>query len=421
MSTHSVAASLVTLTAFSSYANHRWIKLPKSIGLTLITFVVSVSLLAVAHLGIDFTIPVRTFLNNIEFDDTFLNGMLGFLIFAVSLHVNTIELAKQKWIIIFLATVSVLLSTLIIGVGLWLLAVLCGLDISLAYCFVFGALISPTDPIAVLGLMKQIRIPKSLEVKFTGEALFNDGMGIVLFIVFVGLATGQTQQWSSWDLSIYFVQQAIGGVVFGAILGWAASKALKEVDSYEVAVLVTLAVVTGGYYVAHEYFKVSGVLAMSVAGLVIGSRCRANKMPKQTVERLDAFWELIDDVLNAMLFVLIGLECMRLNLTPTTFWFAGITIALVLFARLISIIIPVALFGVLRKFTSSVIGIMTWGGLRGGIAIALALSVPHSVERDLIITLTYAVVIFSIVVQGLSIGPMLQRFSQRHYSKESGC
>lgn len=411
MSTHTVVAGLVTLTALSSYVNYKWMRLPNSIGLTLVTFIISIILLLIAHLGIDLTNQAHAFLNNIEFNDTFLNGMLSFLIFAVSLHVNTIELAKQKWIIIFLATVSVLLSTVLIGVVTWWLAHIIGFEISMAYCFVFGALISPTDPIAVLGLMKKIRVPKSLEIKFTGEALFNDGMGIVLFVVFLGFATGQTQQWTGLHLLSYFVQQAIGGVIFGSVLGYIASKALKEVDNYEVAVLVTLAVVTGGYHLAHEVLNVSGVIAMSLAGLIIGARCRTNKMRQQTVERLDAFWELIDEVLNAILFVLIGLECMRLSITFEKSFFAILVIGVVLCARYLSIGIPVALFGKLRKFTPGVISLMTWGGLRGGIAIALALSIPHTPERDLIITITYAVVIFSIVVQGLTISPLLRQYS----------
>jgi CPA1 family monovalent cation:H+ antiporter len=411
MSTHSVVAGLVTLTALSSYINHRWIKLPKSIGLTLITFFISILILIVAHMGVDVTNQARTFLNNLEFNDTFLNGMLGFLIFAVSLHVNTIELAKQKWVILLLATLSVLLSTVAIGFATWFLAKSVGYELSLAYCLVFGALISPTDPIAVLGLMKKIKVPKSLEIKFIGEALFNDGMGIVLFVVFLGVATGQAEQWTGWHLLKYFCQQALGGVAFGVLLGYFASKALKNVDNYEVAVLVTLAVVTGGYHVAHEVLEVSGVIAMSLAGLVIGSRCRKDKMPPQTVERLDSFWELIDDVLNAILFVLIGLECMSLSITLEKTIFAFIVIGIVLLARYLSVGLPVSVFGVFRKFSPGLVGIMTWGGLRGGIAIALALSIPHTPERDIIITITYAVVIFSIVVQGLTISPMLQRYS----------
>lgn len=409
MSANSVIAGLITVTALSSYVNDKYIKLHKSIGLTLITFLFSLILMGAAHWGLDLTEPVRQFIYNIEFNQTFLNGMLSFLLFAVSLHVNVIELANQKWVVTILATVSVFVSTFIVGVATYFLAGFIGINISLAYCLVFGALISPTDPIAVLGLMKKIRVPKSLEVKIAGEALFNDAMGIVLFMCMLSFANAQSANWTYPKMAMFFIQQGIGGAVFGVLLGWFAGKLLRGVENYEVAILITLAVVTGGYTFAHEVLDVSGVIAMSIAGLMVGTSLRNCAMCKETVSRLDAFWELIDEVLNAILFVLIGLEFIRLTFGPGTTLLGIGCIGIVLLARWVSVAIPLSIFSYHKRFTKGVITVMTWGGLRGGIAIALALTIPPSPERNLIVAVTYAVVIFSIVVQGLTIGKVIEK------------
>lgn len=414
MSLNNAVAGLVTLTAVSSYINHKYIRLPQAIGLTLITFVLSAIILFIAKLGLDLANPAQVFLDNLQFSDAFLNGMLSFLLFAVSLHVNVLELARYKNIIAFLATISVIISAVLVGGCTWFIAQYLGINISFFYCLVFGALISPTDPIAALAIMKKLAVPKSLEMKIAGEALFNDGMAIVLFVVFLGLATGTEQNWSLPKTFMFFLRQGGGGIVFGLALGFVAARLLKEVQSYDVAILITLAVVTGGYSYAHAYLDVSGVIAMAVAGLVIGTKCRYSKMSQDTVKRLDSFWELIDEVLNAVLFVLIGLECMRLTGTSAVWILAVVSILIVLTARFISVVIPVTMDRRLRRFTKGVITIMTWGGLRGGIAIALALSMPQSAERDIIITLTYAVVIFSIVVQGLSIAPLINYLQKRN-------
>ncbi len=412
MSAHSIIAGVVTITAVSSYINHKFIKLQSSIGLTLISFVLSVLLYCIAYFGFDLVTPIQIILDKVQFTETFLNGMLSYLLFAVSLHVNVIELKNQKWVILLLATVGVVISTVLIGFGFWALTGWFGLQIPLGLCLVFGALISPTDPIAVLGIMKKLKTPKSLEIKIAGEALFNDGMGLVLFVCMLAFATGQAHDWPASKIVLFFMQQGLGGVVFGLVLGWLAIFFLKGSDNYDVAVLITLSVVTGGYSFAHEVLDVSGVIAMAVAGLVIGANLRGKcGLRNSTVKRLDAFWELIDEVLNAVLFVLIGLEFISYPIHLSNLLIALSTIGVVLLARFISVSIPITVLSRFRVFSKGTIPIMTWGGLRGGIAIALALTIPASEHKTLIVTVTYAVVIFSIVVQGITIGPLLKRYS----------
>jgi CPA1 family monovalent cation:H+ antiporter len=409
MSLIDIIAIVISLAAIFSYINHRTIRLPNTIGVMLIALVFSLLLLLVDQFVSGITRHALNILNNIDFNRTLMEGMLSFLLFAGALHVNLDDLAKQKWVIGSLATGGVLVSTFIIGSLSWMVFDLLGMDIGFGYCLLFGALISPTDPIAVLGILKKVGAPKSLETKITGESLFNDGVGVVVFIVLFDIVTGG-QQIEVGNIAVLFVQEAIGGGVLGLLLGWLAYRMLQQVDNYQVEVLITLALVMGGYALAGA-LHLSGPIAMVVAGLLIGNHGRRLAMSDTTREHLDTFWELVDEVLNAVLFVLIGLEVLVLSFSGNTWLAAALLIPVVLLSRFVSVGIPVSLLRLRLQFTPGAVRVLTWGGLRGGISVALALSLPFGVERDVILTVTYAVVIFSIVVQGLTIGHVVNKTS----------
>lgn len=411
MSAGEVLGILMSLTAISSYLNYRYIKLPKSIGLTLITLVLSFLTALSGKLGWDIEGFATHLLAGIGFNDTFLHGMLGYLLFAASLHVNRMELAKHKMIVGLLATVSVLFSTLIVGSGTFLLTQLLNIDIPLEYCFVFGALISPTDPISVLGILKTVNAQKGLEMKIAGEALFNDGMGIVLFVMLLEIAMGNGNTWDFQTATLFFLKQGLGGALLGLAIGWSTGILLRTVDHYEIAILLTLGMVAGGNAFADSVMNVSAPICMVVAGLAVGSMLQDGSMSKESLKRLDGFWEVLDAVLNAILFVTIGLEFLRLTYTQDTILASLGAILITIAARWISVIIPVASVSMFRKFSPMVALLMTWGGLRGGISIALALSIPNGPTRDFILAVTYAVVLFSITVQGLTLAGLVRRIS----------
>ncbi len=406
MDLFTVLAILITLTALFSYVNYRFIGLPTTIGVMLIALLMSLALVVLDAFGVPLRGQADALLHSIDFDEALLQGMLSFLLFAGALHVNINDLAARKWTIGLLSTVGVLISTFLIGTMTWM--VLGSLDVAMPfiYCLVFGALISPTDPIAVLGILKTAGAPKSLEAKITGESLFNDGVGIVIFLVFLEVATG-THEISASHIGRMFVQEAIGGLLFGLGIGYLAYRMLRSVDTYQVEVLLTLALVAGGYGLAGA-LHLSGPIAIVVAGLLIGNHGRRLAMSEKTRHHLDIFWELIDEVLNAVLFVLIGLEVLVLVLTKAYLLAGLLLIPLVLLARFIAVGIPVTVLRPFRDFDPGAIRIMTWGGLRGGISVALALSLPPGPERDVILAITYAIVVFSILVQGLTIGKLVK-------------
>ena len=397
-----LAALLLTLAAIFSYINFRFLKLPTTIGIMLIAMLISISLVVLGHCGFEgIQNKATVVLEGIDFNKALMHGMLSFLLFSGALHVNLEDLDQHKWIISILATFGVVMSTFIVGSIAWMVFLLIGLKLPFIYCLLFGSLIAPTDPIAVIGILKKAGVPKSLETKITGESLFNDGVAVVVFLVIMGIVTGGHDV-TAGHIMLLFVEEAIGGVLFGLAIGWLAYRMLKSVDNYQVEVLLTLALVMGGYAFAHV-IHVSGPIAMVVAGIFIGNRGRLFAMSENTREHLDSFWELMDEILNAVLFLLIGLEILVLTVKGNYLIAGLIMIPVVLLARFISVGIPVTFMRRIRDFSPHAVKILTWGGLRGGISVALALSIPNGPEREALLTVTYIIVIFSILVQGLTI------------------
>jgi CPA1 family monovalent cation:H+ antiporter len=400
---------LITLTAVFSYVNHRYIKLPTTIGVMLIALVMSLALIGLGKFGlIEIGHKVEALLLSIDFYEVLMHGMLSLLLFAGAMHIDLSELAARKWPIGILATVGTLSSTFLVGGAAWWLFGLMQIDMPMIYCLLFGALISPTDPIAVLSILKSANAPKSLEIKIAGESLFNDGVAVVVFSILLGIALGG-EQLGVGDIVKLFVTEALGGVVFGLVIGYVAYRMLKSIDSYHVEVLITLGLVLGGYTLAIQ-LHVSGPVAMVVAGLMIGNHGRSFAMSDTTRERLDTFWEIIDEILNAVLFVLIGFEVIVLTFTGDYLLASVLMLVVVLLARFICVGIPIAIMRnrFYLEFSPHSIKILTWGGVRGGISVALALSLPTGAERDGLLAVTYVIVLFSILVQGLTIGKLIK-------------
>jgi CPA1 family monovalent cation:H+ antiporter len=365
--------------------------------------------------GLAFPILVPQYMRLIEgidFNKTLMSGMLSFLLFAGSLHVNIDDLLEQKWVISILATLGVVGSTFIIGCVLYYLLPVIGIQVPFIYTLLFGSLISPTDPIAVLGILKQANAPKSLETKISGESLFNDGVGVVIFTAILGIAMSTDGHMTASHIALLFLEEAIGGAIFGFVLGWVVYRMLKSVDHYEVEILLTVALVLGGYSLAAT-LHLSGPIAMVIAGLLIGNRGKAFAMSDRTHTQLFSFWELIDEFLNAVLFVLIGLEILILTFDQNYFLSGLLAIPIVLLSRGTCVGLAVNLLKRSHSFSPHVVKILTWGGLRGGISVALALSLPPGEPRSLIIMMTYIVVVFSIVVQGLSMRSLIQYSLER--------
>ena len=402
-----IVAILISLTAIFSYLNQRYIGLPVTIGVMLIALAMSLGLHLLDLFGFNAAQQEERLLSSIDFNITVLHGMLSFLLFAGALHVDINDLAEWKWSIAALATIGTLISTFLVGTLTWWIVGWIGVALPYVYCLLFGALISPTDPIAVLGILKTAKAPKSLEIKITGESLFNDGIGIVVFLVIFDIATG-AHEVSPSSIIVLFTQEVMGGAAFGLGCGYLAYHMLKSVDNYQVEILLTLALVFGGYTLATA-LHLSGPIAIVVAGLLIGNHGRLFGMSEETRLHLDLFWELLDEVLNAILFVLIGLEMLVLTFSQQYLFASLLLIPCVLFARFIAIGIPVTLLRLVREFSPGTIRILTWGGLRGGISVALALSLPPGPERHVIVAITYVIVIFSIAVQGLTIEKVIKR------------
>ncbi|MHB1249739.1 MAG: cation:proton antiporter [Polaromonas sp.] len=402
-----VAASLV-ITAVLAYLNRRYVGLPTAIGVMAIALSLSAMFFVLEKLGLSVLRDYeQSLLASFDFSEVLMQGMLSLLLFAGALHVDLSELKSYRWQIGLLAVFGTLLSTLLVGFALWVILPLTGIALPLAYCLVFGALISPTDPIAVMGILKSAGAPRSLEVVISGESLFNDGVGVVLFsLVLAMVSSGNPPTLSQGVLLL--LREAGGGIVFGLVLGYVVYRMLKSINSYQEEVLITLAAVVGGYALASQ-LHISGPLSMVVVGLIVGNHGREKAMSDTTRANIDMFWELLDEILNAVLFVLIGLEVTVISFSASLMTVGLIVIAVVLMARMLLVGAPIWLFPKIVRLPRGSWQILTWGGLRGGISVALALSLPLGSERDIVVTLTYVVVIFSVLVQGLSIGKVVRK------------
>jgi len=397
---------LIVLASFFSYLNIRFLKLPATIGIMIIAMISSILLVVFGNIFPNTLTDFSKLIAGLDFTEVLMGAMLNFLLFAGAIHVNLKDLREQRGPIMVFSTLSVIISTVVVGSVLYFLLHFMKFDLPFIYCLLFGALISPTDPIAVLSILKNANVPKSLETKIAGESLFNDGVAVVIFAVILQLAQDPTNDLTLPHVSWLLIKEAFGGFILGTVLGIGASKAMQKVDDYKVSVLITLSVVMGGYLIARG-MHISGPLTMVAAGIIIGNFAkRKTGMSPITRDYLNKFWELIDEILNAILFLFIGFE---LLLIPNIlgYWSIGLMcIGIVLFGRFISIWIPTKVIPFKKKFSSSTVKILVWGGLRGGVSIALALSIAEGPNKQIIIAITYFVVVFSIIVQGLTIGKL---------------
>ena len=405
-----ITTVLMVLTALFSYINYRTFKLPTTIGVMGVSLVVSLGIAGMGAFGVNAPQQhAELIVSHIDFNKTLLHGMLAFLLFAGALQLKISDLAQQKWVIILLSSLGVIVSTFIVGGLTWLMLGTIGMPVSFIHCLLFGALISPTDPVAVIAILKTSGVPKTLETVIAGESLFNDGIGVVVFMIILELAAGGSEVTTLRVMQL-LLQEAFGGVAFGLALGFLAYQMLKQVDDYQLEVIITLALVMGGYALA-DRLHTSGPLAMVAAGLVVGNHGRAFAMSDTTREHLDSFWELIDEILNAILFMLIGLEVQVMNFSWSYLTAGTMAVGIALLARWASASVSVSLLRPFRSFSPGVVSLLTWGGLRGGISVALALSLPPWPGRDTILAMTYTVVVSSILVQGLTLGKLAKRFN----------
>ncbi len=404
------AALLVVLAALLGFINHKLLHLPHTIGLTVMGAAASLLVVLadkfVLHTGLGEAL--RELVTGIDFHAALMEGMLSFLLFAGALHVDLSGLLRRKWAVGTMATIGVVISTALVGFGFKGLTLLFGIDLPLIWCLVFGALISPTDPVAVLGILKSANVPPSLEAKVAGESLFNDGVGVVVFAILLA-AAASGEPLSLAHAGEIFLFEAIGGAVFGLVLGWIGYRAIKMIDEHNLEVLITLALVMGGYALAHR-LHLSGPVAMAVAGLLIGNHGLTYAKSDKTREHLHRFWSLLDEVLNSVLFLLIGLEVLVIAAELPPIVLGVLAIVIVLAARAVAVGVPFVVLRNFKPFTRGAYPILVWGGLRGGISIALALSLPPGETKDVILTATYVVVLFSVIVQGATIGKAAKRF-----------
>jgi CPA1 family monovalent cation:H+ antiporter len=411
MSVFAVIAVLIVISALFGYINVRFLKLPTTIGLMVITIVFTLLVLATSLFNDALLEQEKMLIAQIDFETVLLDVMLSFLLFAGALHTNFQQLKVQRKPVLIFATFSTLISTLLVGVFSYYLLKLVNLEVDFIYCLLFGALISPTDPIAVLGILKQVGAPKKLETKIVGESLFNDGIGVVVFLTIYQIAKeGNTVTFG--HVAEMFLVEVVGGIALGFLLGWITYKLLKSIDDYDVEVIITIAAVMGGTVLA-QYFHLSAPLAMVTTGLIVGhDTVRESTMSEITEQYVDKFWELVDILLNTVLFVMIGMEILVLTYNNQYILAGLLCVPTLLFARYVSLMLPIKLYAKKLDFIPNTNLIMTWGGLRGGISIALALSLTQEMHRDLFLVITYIIVVFSIIGQGLTVGKLIKKLSK---------
>ncbi|QTE22028.1 cation:proton antiporter [Polaribacter cellanae] len=412
-----IATVLIVLSAIFGYINTKFLKLPTTIGLMLITIVFTLAVFALSYFDDTLLMKERELITSIDFKTILLDVMLSFLLFAGALHTNFQQLKIQRKPVLIFATLGTVVSTFLSGIFVFYVLKMIQLDVDFIYCLLFGALISPTDPIAVLGIMKKVGAPKNLETKIVGESLFNDGVGVVIFLTIYQIAKGGVEISAGHIAELFFVE-VIGGIILGLIIGWTTYRLLKSIDEYDTEVIITLAAVMGGTLVAQK-LHVSAPLAMVTAGLIVGTdTVRKTSMSAITEQYVDKFWELLDVLLNTILFVMIGMEILVLTFHATYILAGFIIVPVLLLARYISLLLPIKIYAKKLGFVPKTNLIMTWGGLRGGISIALALSLTNSMERDLFLVITYIVVVFSILVQGLTVGKLIQKYTKETETTE---
>ncbi|MEO7271479.1 MAG: cation:proton antiporter [Vicinamibacterales bacterium] len=414
MNVFDVAAVLVAAAAVFGYVNHRFLRLPPTTGTLLVALASSLAIVVLHQMvpGIVLRPAIERFLGNIDFDQTLMHGLLCFLLFAGALHVDLDGLVEHRWIIAGLATVGVVVSVTVVGFLTWFAFGLIGVQVSLLACLTFGALISPTDPIAVMGLLKELRAPPSLEAQIAGESLFNDGIGVVVFMGLASMAPAAAAPGLGApgpgvsELIVFAIREMAGGIALGLGLGYVGYRALKSIDDHPLELLITLGVVMFLYALSF-WVHVSGPIAVVVAGLLLGNPGRRLAMSDRTREHIDAFWSMIDELLNAVLFLLLGFEVLAVSRWSEVIAPALLVVPICLFARLVSVAIPVAAMRVRGPLRRGLVPVLTWSGLRGGISVALALALPHFPGKDVLLACTYAVVIFSVLVQGLTVRRVL--------------
>lgn len=411
MDYYSIAAILIVLSALFGYINVRFLKLPTTIGLMVITILFTVLIMALGYFDDTLLLKEKELIASIDFETVLLDIMLSFLLFAGALHTNFEQLKIQRWPVFVFATFGVLVSTFLVGIIMFYVLQLIGLNVDFIYCLLFGALISPTDPIAVLGILKQANAPKKLETKIVGESLFNDGVGVVVFLTIYSIAKGGGDVTIS-HIAEMFAIEVLGGIALGLFLGWITYRLMKSIDDYDVEVIITIAAVMGGTLLAHK-LHTSAPLAMVSCGLMVGNdTIRNTAMSELTETYVDKFWELVDVLLNTLLFVLIGMEILVLTFKGQYIFSGLLAIPIVLLCRYASLWIPIKIFSKKLNFVPNTNLIMTWGGLRGGISIALALSLTQEMHKELFLVITYAIVAFSIIGQGLTVGPLIKRLAK---------